>query len=66
MGGKTNEGPGGVREGAGRPAELRNPHRMIVRLEPRHLKALDQYARKHKLGGGRNAAIRHILDTYHF
>jgi hypothetical protein len=62
---KPVPGPGGAREGAGRPSELNNPHRMVVRLEPRHLRALDNYMKKHNLSG-RNAAIRHILDAYEF
>ena len=60
---KPKSTPGGAREGAGRPTELNNPHRMVIRLEPRHLKVLDDVMKKHKLRG-RNAAIRHILDSY--
>jgi len=53
---------GGIRLGSGRPSYLKDPQRRIMILEPRHIRYLDSYAKKHKLMGKRSGAIRHIID----
>lgn len=38
---------------------------MVINFEEKHVRTLEQYAKRHKLPG-KNAAIRHILDNYDF
>ena len=52
---------GGHREGAGRPAELKSPTTITVRLEPKQLRALDRFRKR---GGfaSRSEAMRAALS----
>lgn len=56
--------PQAEKTGAGRPVMLNKPVKKLFRLEPRHVKILERYAKTNKLSGGCNEAMRHILDTY--
>ena len=49
----------------GRPAELKDPKRVLLRLESKHLRVLDQVAKRNDLRG-RAAAVRFLLDNFDF
>lgn len=54
---------GGAREGAGRPAVLKDAVRRNITFEPKHLKKLARYAKRHELSGYAEA-IRSLIDEY--
>ena len=54
---------GGKREGAGRPAFLKNAKKVLITLEAKHISLLDKIKNKKKLSG-RSEAMRVLLDKY--
>lgn len=52
---------GGKREGAGRKPTLEDPQKILIRFEPRHIAAVDRFARSRKLGT-RNEALRTLVE----
>lgn len=52
---------GGKREGAGRKPTLEDPQKLLIRFEPKHVAAVDRFARKRKLGT-RNEALRTLVE----
>ncbi len=53
---------GGAREGAGRPPVLKDPIRRNIIFEPKHLKRLTRYAKRHGLRGY-SQAVRHLIEN---
>lgn len=53
---------GGAREGAGRPAELTKPERLVALVDGHLVKYLDKVQKKQGLTS-RAAAVRWLLDT---
>ncbi len=52
---------GGAREGAGRPTVLKSVIRRSIKFEPKHLKKLERYAKRHGLRGY-SEAVRRLVD----
>lgn len=47
--------------GPGRPKEIKNLHRLVVKFEDSQVKKLDRLAKKRKLSG-KSAVIRDMVD----
>jgi len=58
----TNKSHGGARGGAGRPAVLKDPVKMLVALSTKQHKALKKYATRY--GRSSAAVIREALEEF--